>query len=118
MATTMNIEAEIKKLKFQLGLIAGEAACATMSAIVVYQDMDEDQYKRVQDVFDKYSSILTHNKSYCMIPKLPASVDEFLEELKAIVPEIDPMCMVNGMAFENRWLDIEKWIRESKRVKP
>ena len=111
----MDIEAEIKKLKFQLGLIAGEAACATMSAIVVYQDMDEAQYKRVQDVFDEYATLLTLNK--ITVEPFP-SVDKFLAELKDIVPDIDPMGIVNGMAFENRWNEIEQWIRESRRIKP
>ena len=74
-----------------MGLIAGEAAEATMSAIVVYQDMDEAQYKRVQDVFDEYATLLTLNK--ITVEPLP-SVDEFLLELKEIVPDIDPMCMV------------------------
>ena len=86
---------EIKKLKYQLRLLAGEAATGTFTAIVIYDDLGEEEVNKIFDVFEKYAELLKQGEF--------ASRVQLSDQLKAIAPKSEPSSIVYGLMAENRW---------------
>ncbi len=61
----MNIENEIRKLKFHLRLLSDQldVDSYTYASLAIARDWDESQIDRAQDIFDKYDQELETNGS-------------------------------------------------------